>query len=501
MSIQFRSRIKSAIDYSNELNSYGVCCDITGNKSYKSFYECFTEGGHYVAGLSLEAVTCPDIDTQLGCCCSCSYVQSGGFELMEPYPPENPYLGSGLKNNVSKCECNRLGGKWTSGICPELSSSNLSNLCVSNVNGTNIDVRYPRSCCHLGFDPNTGWPDLVQCSDVCNSSDCAALSTPEYPSVYNSDIRCNIPLTTSNATIASCNSSPLLLMATSSNLYDGTNLSVGSCYTLEENENGDLQYNCQLSPEILCNEYWVAPQDSDETYCDNKFAPTNPTKIDGKYSVQTITEANFNALGLTPGDEYQGGIYIGIFKPSKLNSTSSEIYGNINFGDPKLGTFTSDDIGGTNSKWAIIVDETEYKIPFLSTLEPDISYSTSLWDGYYNTYGANSLFSGIESNLMNTIKYANRKGFIDYYLPSIYELYFYSAYLNSNGFYTKGNILSSSMFNFKYTNIGKVKNKINNKEFLYSQIIDSLSNDNYKTVLVDKYSKQTALFFRRIVIQ
>ena len=106
MSLQFRSRIKSAIDYSDELNGYGVCCGITGDKTYKSFYECFTEGGHFIAGKTLSA-TCPDIDTELGCCCSCSYVQSGAFEQMQSYPPIVPYLASGLKSNVSKCECNR----------------------------------------------------------------------------------------------------------------------------------------------------------------------------------------------------------------------------------------------------------------------------------------------------------------------------------------------------------------------------------------------------------
>ena len=206
-------------------------------------------------------------------------------------------------------------------------------------------------------------------------------------------------------------------------------------------------------------------------------------------------------MGLTPGDQYQGGVYIGIFQPSKLNTTSSEVYGNLDFGDAQLGTFTSDDVGGTNSKWAIIVDETLYEVPFLLNEEVDLHYNTSLWDGYYNTYGYDNLFSGIESNLMNTIKYTNRKGFIDYYLPSIYELYFYSAYLNNKGSYSKGNIISSSIFDTKYTNIGTSKNKINEKSFVYGQIINSKSSYNYKTGLIDKYNKQTALFFRRIVIQ
>ena len=90
---------------------------------------------------------------------------------------------------------------------------------------------------------------------------------------------------------------------------------------------------------------------------------------------------------------------------------------------------------------------------------------------------------------------------MDYYLPSIYELYFYSAYLKNKGSYTKGNIISSSIFDLKYTNVRKSKNKINQKSFVYGQIINSNLSDNYKTVIIDKYNKQTALFFRRIVIQ
>jgi hypothetical protein len=503
MSVQFRSRIKSAIDYSDKLNSYGVCCDKAGSKDYKSFYECFTEGGLYVAGVSgsIDSVQCPQPDIRLGCCCACSYVDSGGFEFMQPYPPTNPYLGSGTRNNVTKCECDRLGGKWTEGNCPNsLTSSNLNTYCIQNIDGTVIDSRYPRACCHIGFDPITGFPTGVECTDVCTAADCSLLSTEEYPASFDTTKRCEVQLTTSTKGNANCSANPLLLMATGSQLYDGMNLEVGSCFTLEENTDGDFEYNCALTPKLLCNEYWVAPQDSNEIYCDNKLAPSDPVRINGRYSVQTMSETTFDLKGLTPGDEYQGGIYIGKFKPSLYNTTSSDVYGNINFENPSLGSFTSDDIGNSHKQWAIIVDPLTYDVSFLNNNEPDIQIPTSLWDGYYNTYG-NNTFDGLQTSLMNTIKYQNRKGFIDYYLPSIYELYFYAAYLYRNNLSISKTILTSSTFNFKYTNIGKNQTTINGQRFVYGQILDSSSTDNYKTVLINKYRKQTALFFRKIVLE
>lgn len=502
MSVQFRSRIKSALDYSDKLNSYGVCCGKDGDKDYKSFYECFTEGGFYLAGVSgsIDSVQCPQPDIRLGCCCACSYVDSGGFDQMQPYPPTTPYLGSGTKSNVTKCECDRLGGKWTEGNCPPLTALNLNQLCVQNISDTLIDSRYPRSCCHLGFDEITGFPIGVECTDVCTSADCVKLSTEDYTSSFHTNKRCEVFLTTNTTEITNCSADPLLLISTGSALYNGMNLEVGSCFSLEPNEDGDLEYNCVLGPEILCNDYWVAPQDSDQIYCDNKLAPTNPIKVNGKYSVKTMTESDFDLLELTEGDNYQGGIYIGKFKPSLYNATSSEVYGNINFDVPSLGTFDSNDIGNSHTKWAIIVDPLTYDVPFLNINEVDSNIPTSLWDGYYNTYG-NNAFDGLETSLLNTIKYQDRKGFIDYYLPSIYELYFYAAYLNKNNLSLNKTILTSSTFNFKYTNIGKNQTTINGERFVYGQILNSSSSDNFKTLLINKYKKQTALFFRKIVLQ
>ena len=73
MSIQFRSRIKSSIDYSTVLNSKGTCCDKDGNKTSKAFIDCFNDGGNYFP-YPLQDVNCPSSSSDVGCCCSCAYV-------------------------------------------------------------------------------------------------------------------------------------------------------------------------------------------------------------------------------------------------------------------------------------------------------------------------------------------------------------------------------------------------------------------------------------------
>jgi len=482
-SVQFRSRIKPAFDYSETLNSYGVCCGTTGdNKTVRSFAECFNEGGHFVPvpDGNIDNVRCPDSDTRLGCCCACSYVTPGELDDVS-----STYISSGTRSQISRCECNRLGGHWTEtsdGNCPTLSTSNLTSLCGSP------DVRTPKSCCHLEFDTNTGWPTNITCTNVCLSGDCAERGTDVYPSVFGTD----------TCATTNCPSSTYYsYIATKSTLYE--DFPMGSCYTLVDNE-GTLEYSCALTPESLCEGYWVIEQDEDNAFCTSAYQPNNPQKVSGKYQVQSMDLTTFNDLGLTAGDEYQGGIYIGIFKPYPLNPVSSEVYGNLSFGDPVLSSFNADSVGGTDSQWAIIVDPLIYSVPFLQKNEIDIDYTTSLWDGYYNTYGDSSGFNGIVSSLTNTIKYTDRGGFIDYYLPSIYELYFYAAYLQRNSVTKIGNVFSSSIFNTKYLNQTTYKSKINGNSFLYGIGINDNYSVNYKTLLVDKKNTETALFFRRIVL-
>lgn len=188
MSIQFRNRIKPAIDYSDILNSYGVCCGATGSTgNVKHFIECFNEGGYFVPVKNGEQqVECPNMDQERGCCCSCSFVDVNERQL------EVSQYTTGLKSGTTRCECARSRGRWSPYIdgatgCSN-SVENFQNYCIEP---GPIDVREPKSCCHLKFDDITGWPTGIECIDVCSSQDCAILGTDIYPSTFGTT-RCII---------------------------------------------------------------------------------------------------------------------------------------------------------------------------------------------------------------------------------------------------------------------------------------------------------------------
>lgn len=506
MSIQFRSRIKPAIDYTNDLNAFGTCCSLTEGPRAESFYGCFASGGQFIAEPwnGTPDGQCPSTDTRLGCCCACSYVSDTEYDLLEPYPPTNPYLLSGTQSNVSKCECDRLKGKWTGGECPTLNSNNWEIYCVSGTDAqTEIDVRYPKSCCHLGFDSETGWPIGVTCSDVCTYGQCAALGTSEYASIYDDTTRCKVPLRNGDAVAACSDPLKVSLMATKTNLYE--NFNMGSCYTLEE-VNGNLEYNCTLSPWSDCSGYWVGEQDADIAYCATPYQPTDPTKINGNYQVQSMTQSEFSAIGLTLGDGVFGGIYLGIFEPTPNNSKSSLIYSNIDFGKATKTRFYGDQIGNTNhKKWAVFISSHTAQVPFLREEESDVAYQTSTWDGYYNTYGQDGIFDGVHTKLFDFIRGNVMWGFNDWYIPSIYELGLYALAINERKHKADLGIITSSSF-FNSAKINSTTNKtrlVGNSSFTYGQNCLDLRNQplyNHRVGLVDKLSTHYIKFFRKIVI-
>lgn len=531
MSIQFRSRIKPAFNYSDTLNSYGYCCD-SKNPSIpkrKSFLECFNEGGYFIATKDNQVPTCPNPEAELGCCCACTYVTFADRTSVPRYNSEdltNQYFASGIMSQVSKCSCDRIGGKWTAGPCPTqgLDAANLESLCV--VDGK--DVREPKSCCHLRFESDSGWPIGIGCTDVCSSFECAQLGTETYPSVYGesttststrctispiadcagSDIIPRLASSTNNATpIIEQNVGKLFRNVSTRKYAPGFNpykFNPGSCYQLTKTGSDYDKYDCSFKSQTDClNGWWVERQNNVENpYCKNYMEPTPPVKVNGFYDVQRMSVSSFEALGVTAGDRFQGGIYIGIFETPHSGS-SSLVLGDLSFGQPILSKFESDGIGSrTDTKWALIVENNLIYTPFINQGEEVVEYETSLYDGYYNTYGDNSSFRGIQTALTNTIRYNLRNGFIDYYIPSILELNFYAAYLQKiNLSYDLGFLVSSSYFNTKYLGSSiKTSKFANNASFNYAQAISSLSRTKYSNVLVDKNTFQNIMLFRRIVL-
>lgn len=510
-SIQFRSRIKPAFNYGDTLNSYGVCCGTTGNNNVvKSFIECFNEGGYFIPtfGNDPSTISCPDSDTRLGCCCACAYMDPNNFSQLPPLTSEGivapgyaPYLSSGFQSNVSRCDCDRRGGKWTEGACPTtLTTDNTAGTTGSwqyrCLKGLTTDARVPRSCCYMSYDA-FGFAESVVCTNQCTSRDCADLGTSTYPAIFG-DSRCDVPVIYEQPTTNCVTGRSLSLMTTRTTDYDES--LIGSCFTL--GLSGDsLKYNCALTPRISCGEYWVQERDQNNPYCSSSYKPSDPQLFNGRYQPQIMLESDFNDIGLTAGDSFQGGVYIGTFYTPNAETTS-EVYGNLSFGEPVLAKYNADNIGLTYEKWAVIVNTDSYTVPFLLGYEREVDYTTSLWDGYYNTYGDNKAFTGLDTVLLNTIKYENRKGFIDYYLPSIYELMFYAEYLRVRGIKNVGVLLSSSLFNAKYVS-NENKGLIDGSQFVYGLSISSTLNtstQNYRTVLINAKNAQTVNFFRRIIL-
>ena len=273
---------------------------------------------------------------------------------------------------------------------------------------------------------------------------------------------------------------------------------IGPCYELIKNN--DWEYDCRLCNKFDCNGYWVAPINSETQFCSSAYKPSNPVRSGSYYESAKMGLTAFEAIGLTSGMEFQGGVYIGIYKPGPLNGSSSVVRGNIKFEETKSQKFTADNIGGTFSQWAIIADLDQHSTSFLDPDEQDLNFNTSLWDGYYNTYGDNSTFSGVSTTLSKTLNSFARKGFIDYYIPSIYELGFLSEYLYSNDIVNTNVVMSSTIFNSKYIDGTTNNSKFNNDEtFVYGQNL-SEGEFPYVNLLINKRDRVGVIFFRRIIL-
>ena len=109
MSIQYRARMRTAVDYSTESNNSGFCCYPPSHPDYdenlqsspSSYNECILAGGYF---LQDEGV-CPDLGVK-ACCCSCSDVDDFDSFLNDP----DNYQG-GIQEKTF-CECNDSGGIW-----------------------------------------------------------------------------------------------------------------------------------------------------------------------------------------------------------------------------------------------------------------------------------------------------------------------------------------------------------------------------------------------------
>lgn len=147
MTIHFRTRIESPVDYSRVLfpGTLGCCC--TGpdpNTAFESSYgNCNALNGYFTIETDCSNVQCFPQGTT-GCCCACSY--------------------DGATEGIEFSVCQDLDGVWEEGPCTE------SPICV-NSNGR--DVQDKRACCGYTYDDSGNI--VSRCFDVCTEQDCYAL--------------------------------------------------------------------------------------------------------------------------------------------------------------------------------------------------------------------------------------------------------------------------------------------------------------------------------------
>lgn len=173
MSVQFRTRSTTSVDYSSFVTSNtdqtDGCCYVyssqtnTVSKINSTISSCNSQNGYFVLNNCDNNI---DITpSSIGCCCACSY-----------YAEQNSYL-----KNATFCECKEKSGLWTLGECPtNQTDAVITQYCKSSP-PENLDYREKRACCYPKFTI-----DGVEsaCEDLCSEKECADKAIFPYESTF-----------------------------------------------------------------------------------------------------------------------------------------------------------------------------------------------------------------------------------------------------------------------------------------------------------------------------
>jgi hypothetical protein len=191
MSIQFRTRSQTVVDYSQYITNNNItgCCYVYNSNTNSvskiadtTVSDCNQRSGHFIAGQCDENTNITP--SSVGCCCACSFSTSANF-----------------LQKTTLCECQSVSGLWTlDSDCTlptgpgsaDASNAEIKRLCISGTleNSNQLDYRNKRACCHPEY--NDDGTVYANCTDVCSEKECAEKAVYPYTSTfYNSGRKCN----------------------------------------------------------------------------------------------------------------------------------------------------------------------------------------------------------------------------------------------------------------------------------------------------------------------
>jgi hypothetical protein len=381
MSFHHKSRIKTPIDYSFVVSDMGGCCLPNDKDPTATTYQnCMENDGLFVptdydgnGNPIMDEIICPHISTK-GCCCACNYVDDDDYDAFfedvgsdmsgnadpgscgDDGEPLSCYQG-GTRDNITKCECDRLDGVWGVGECSTLTNG-VQVLCTNSF--TQKDVRWPGACCVEG-----------NCNNSCSAQDCSDIEESNEDTQWRPNEICGFSPggpETSDCSSGNYKSAGVRDISTGilivnqrpqkedTSQNDNINIisDTGSCCVYED-EYGNT--TCSLLNEEDCNSYrgiWSGvDSEGDLYYCDSTKCneALDVFANDGSISSSYVD-------GWKLGELVFGGRYVGTFNVQSSHFGSGSVcFGNTDTGPAHDYTAIGESNNNENikTKYAVVV--------------------------------------------------------------------------------------------------------------------------------------------------
>ena len=405
--------------------------------------------------------------------------------------------------DVTKTQCLSLNGYFLPG---ETTSTNCPTIapCQDKLIADN-----PGACCYWEKVEDTY---KQKCTTTNTKQECIQLNAGvaeglpysfyigETCAWEGGNIACNGVKTTIEDISNNCNPND------NTNCYNPVNI-YGNC-CIKSTEKLDA-VDCSITTEQDCKGgFWTPPGISGILSCVglSPCAGLHYSKILNGNTVKVIESeitTSQNPLDKlpNPGEQYQGGIFVGIFRPgTPINPVGSTVYGSgVGYRESSDYIARGTGVGTKENAWILIASNEDYgEFSYNATGEQTVPVESSVYDGYYNTY---SLEAPNKNVLMDALKnYSDSKGFNDWYIPSQDELAFFFKNIEYG--------YSSSKFQplFRPEYMSSTTFTSNNRQiflgdvsFIYTQQNNNVA-DYGKILLAEKHKKVGVRLFRRIYI-